>query len=112
MKSPITRRKFIKLSGFAALSTGSGFAVGKIMGGYQKSQFSICGFLPSDDKLISQIIIAFYKTVRCYSEPIIIAQKHYRDIITRVNSELRKDLFEKDGSVTYSIKWNILSALS
>ena len=104
MKSPITRRKFIKLSGFATLSVGSGFAVGKIMGGYQKSQFSICGFLPSDDKLISQIINAFYKTVRCYSEPIIIADNYYRDILTRVNNELRRDLFEKNGTVTYSIK--------
>lgn len=104
MKSLITRRKFIKLSGLAALSAGSGFTVGKLMSGYQKSQFSIYGFLPLDDKLISQIINVFYKTVKCNSEPLIIADKYYRDILTRVNSELRRDLFEKNGTVTYSIK--------
>jgi len=104
MKSPITRRKFIKLSGLAALSAGSGFTVGKLMSGYQKSQFSIYGFLPLDDKLISQVINVFYKTARCNSEPIIIADDNYRGILTKLDSEARRDLFEKRGTVTYSIK--------
>jgi len=104
MKSSINRRRFIKLSGFAALSVGSGFTVGKLMGGYHKSQYSIYGFLPSDDKLISKIVNVFRKTVRCNSEPIIIADKYYRDILAKIDNEARKDLFEKRGTVTYSIK--------
>ena len=103
MKSSITRRKFIKLSGFAAVSVGSGFTVSKLFSGYNKSQYSIYGFLPSDDKQISEFVNVFYKRVRCYSEPIIKADKNYFGFLARLYHDGRKDFNEMNGTVTLSI---------
>ena len=104
MKRTFNRRKFIRLSGFATLSVGSGFTVGKLFGVETKSQYSIYGFLPSDVELFTKTINAFYKTVECNSEPIIIADEYYHDILTKLASKAHRDFFEKNGTVTFSIK--------
>ena len=104
MKSSFNRRNFLKLSGFAALSVGSGFTVGKLLGRYQKSQYAIYGFLPSDDILIAKFINVFSEKVKCNSEPVIIAGKNYYGILKKLFDETRSNLFDNGGAVTYSIK--------
>ena len=104
MKSSFNRRNFLKLSGFTALSVGSGFTVGKLLGGYQKSQHAIYGFLPSDEKLIAKFINVFSEKVKCNSEPVIIAGKNYYGILKKLFDETRSNLFDNGGAVTYSIK--------
>jgi len=52
----MTRKKFIKLSSISALAIGSGFTAGKLLGKPENQHYSVYCFLPSDEKLIAEVI--------------------------------------------------------
>lgn len=69
----ISRRSFIKLSGLAAVSLGSGLTVGKFISQSEKSQkdalgtkgLLLCGFLPDDKESVVKVLKTFIdSTVR------------------------------------------------
>ena len=104
MKSTFNRRQFIKLSRFVILSVGSGFTVGKLFGTKTKPQYSIYGFLPSDVELLTKTVNVFYKTVECNSEPIIVSDEYHSRILINLARKANRDYFDKNGTVTFSIK--------
>jgi hypothetical protein len=100
----ITRKKFIKLSGFAALAAGSGFAVGKLIDKPVNHKFSIYGFLPLDKQLISEVVNTFHKNVRSNSEATIIANKEQENLLKNILNNRKHNSFSNSGSIQYKIE--------
>ena len=100
----MTRKKFIKLSGIAAIATGSGFTAGKLLGSTENMHFSVCGFLPSDEKLIKEVVRVFAATVKSNSTPIINANADYKLLLQKLVMKHKQTSFSNTGSVSYSVK--------
>ena len=100
----ITRKKFIKLSSISALAIGSGFTTGKLLGEPENQHYSVSCFLPSDEKLITEVIKVFSATVKSNSTPIIIADADYKFMLKKLVMKHKQTTFSNSGSVSYSVK--------
>jgi hypothetical protein len=59
----ISRRNFLKYAGLAAAAAGTGFTAGKITSGSAGEYFSMQGFLPADDKILTDLFAAVKKNI-------------------------------------------------
>jgi hypothetical protein len=100
----ITRKKFIKLSSISAIAIGSGFAAGKLLGKSGKQHYSVYCFLPSDEKLIAEVVRVFTATVKSNSTPIINADDGYKFMLQKLVSKNKQTFFSNSGSISYSVK--------
>jgi len=100
----MTRKKFLKLSGIAAIATGSGYTAGKLLVKPEKNHFSVCGFLPSDEKLITEVVRVFAATVKSNSTPIINADDDYKSLLQKLVRRHKQTSFSSTGSVSFSVK--------
>ncbi len=100
----MTRKKFIKLSGIAAIAAGSGYTVGKLIDNPKNKHYSVYCFLPSDEKIITEVVRAFTTTVKCISTPIINADDHYKYMLQKLVRKHKQTSFSNGGSVLYSVK--------
>ena len=100
----MTRKKFIKLSGIAAIAAGSGYTVGKLTDNPKNKHYSVYCFLPSDEKIITEVVRAFTTTVKCISTPIINADDHYKYMLQKLVRKHKQSSFSNSGSVSYSVK--------
>ena len=100
----MTRKKFIKLSGIAAIAVGSGYTVGKLIDNPKNKHYSVYCFLPSDEKIITEVVRAFTTTVKCNSTPIINADDDYKYMLQKLVRPHKQTSFSKSGSVSYSVK--------
>lgn len=103
----ISRRSFLKISGLAAVALGAGYGAGKVVNQEEGNvkHFSIHGFLPGDDKIISDVVKAFNKKVNPGSAPVIYANKQLANVISnayRSSAKGDKSLFN-NGRVTFRI---------
>jgi len=100
----MTRKKFIKLSGIAAIAAGSGYTVGKLIDNPKNKHYSVYCFLPSDEKIITEVVRAFTTTVKCNSTPIIYADEDYKFLLHKLARKHKQTSFSNGGSVSYSVK--------
>ena len=100
----ITRKKFIKLSSISALAIGSGFTAGKLLGNPENQHYSVYCFLPSDEKLIAEVVRVFAATVKSNSTPIINADDDYKFMLQKLVMKHKQTSFSNSGSVSYSVK--------
>ena len=100
----MTRKKFIKLSGIAAIAAGSGYTVGKLIDNPKNKHYSVYCFLPSDEKIITEVVRAFTTTVKCNSTPIINADDDYKFLLQKLVRKHKQTSFSNSGSVSYSVK--------
>jgi len=100
----LSRRKFIKLSSISALAIGSGFTAGKLLGKPENKHYSVYCFLPSDEKLITEVIKVFSATVKSNSTPIIIADADYKFMLQKLVRIHKQTSYSNTGSVSYSVK--------
>ena len=100
----ITRKKFIKLSSISALAIGSGFTAGKLLGNPENHHYSVYCFLPSDEKLITEVVRVFAATVKSNSTPIINADDDYKFMLQKLVMKHKQTSFSNSGSVSYSVK--------
>jgi hypothetical protein len=100
----LNRRKFIKLSSISALAIGGGFTAGKLLGKSGNQHYSVYCFLPSDDKLITEVIRVFAATVKSNSTPIINADDDYKYLLQKLVLKHKQTSFSNSGSVSYSVK--------
>lgn len=59
----ISRRNFLKYAGLAAAAAGTGFTAGKITSGTAGEYFTLQGFLPAEDKILSDLFAAVKKNI-------------------------------------------------
>jgi len=100
----MTRKKFIKLSGIAAIAAGSGYTVGKLIDNPKYKHYSVYCFLPSDEKIITEVVRAFTITIKCNSTPIINADDDYKYMLQKLVRKHNETSFSNSGSVSYSVK--------
>jgi len=100
----VTRKKFIKLSSISALAIGSGFTAGKLLGKPENQHYSVYCFLPSDEKLIAEVVSVFVKTVKSNSTPIINADDDNKYLLQKLVRKNKQSSFSNSGSVSYSVK--------
>ena len=100
----LSRRKFIKLSSISALAVGSGYTAGKLLGKPGNQHYSVYCFLPSDEKLITEVVRVFAATVKSNSTPIINADDDYKYMLQKLVSKYKQTFFSNSGSVSYSAK--------
>ena len=100
----MTRKKFIKLSSISALTIGSGFTAGKLLVSPENKHYSVYCFLPSDEKLIAEVIRVFAATVKSNSIPIINADYDYKFLLQKILRNHKQTSFSNTGSVSYSVK--------
>ena len=100
----MTRKKFIKLSSISALAVGSGFTAGKLLRKPENQHYSVYCFLPSDEKLIAEVVRVFAATVKSNSTPIINADGVYKSMLQKLVMKHKQTSFSNSGSVSYSVK--------
>jgi hypothetical protein len=100
----MTRKKFIKLSSISALAIGSGFTAGKLLGKPKNQHYSVYCFLPSDEKLIAEVVRVFAATVKSNSTPIINANDDYKYLLQKLVRKHKQATYSNTGSVSYSVK--------
>jgi hypothetical protein len=100
----ITRKKFIKLSSISALAVGSGFTAGKLLGKAENQHYSVYCFLPSDEKLITEVVRVFTATVKSNSKPIINADDDHKFMLQKFMRKYKQTSFSNSGSISYSVK--------
>jgi hypothetical protein len=100
----MTRKKFIKLSSISALTIGSGFTAGNLLGNPENQHYSVYCFLPSDEKLITEVVRVFAATVKSNSIPIINADDDYKYLLQKLVRKHKQTSFSNSGSVSYSVK--------
>lgn len=62
----LSRRSFLKLSGIAAVSLGSGFGIGKVVSSQaNKESIMLCGFLPDNQEQIVNTVKSFVDEFLC-----------------------------------------------
>ncbi len=100
----ISRRSFLKSMGVAAAALGTGFGTGKILSGKNTKSFSVHGFLPADEKIISEAVYAFVKKTGSVSNPVIIAENKIKEIVQKAYSSVDvNNSFYGSGNVTFRL---------
>jgi hypothetical protein len=100
----MTRKKFLKLSSISTLAVSSGFAARKLLGRPENKHYSVYGFLPSDEKIITEVVRVFAATVKSNSIPIINADDDYKFLLQKIVRNRKQTSFSNTGSVSYSVK--------
>lgn len=99
----ISRRNFLKVAGLSTVALGAGFTTGKMIG--RKSEyFALHGFIPADEKIISQLVAAFKNKVKSNSSPVVIADAQVGDVIKRFDVLCRNNSFTGYGKITYRLQ--------
>lgn len=55
----ISRRSFLKLTGIAAAAAGAGFGTGSLVDGGNGRRFAVHGFVPDDDRVVTDVLRFF-----------------------------------------------------
>ncbi len=100
----ISRRKFLKLAGLSTLAVGAGYTTGKLTGHSRSVYYSIHGFIPGDELVIKNLVTTFKKKIASNSEPIIIADSKFGEVITKADLRLRNINFKNSGTIIYRLK--------
>lgn len=98
----LSRRSFLKISGLAAAALGAGYGAGKITEPGELENFSVHGFLPGDEKIITGVTKLFGK--KCSSNPVpsIYADKQWTGIVSKAyNLSAVKNNIPNSSKVTF-----------
>lgn len=100
----VTRRNFLKIAGLTSVALCAGYTTGKLTGKSKSVYYAVHGFIPADEQVIANLVIAFKHKVKSNSEPIVIADTKIGEIINRHDLKSRKENFSNSGSITYRLK--------
>ena len=100
----ISRRNFLKIAGLTSVALGAGYTSGKLTGNSKSINYSVYGFIPADEKLMTNIVSAFKNKIKSNTEAVVISDSKFGEIINRLDLKSRKENFSNSGSITYRIK--------
>lgn len=93
----LSRRSFLKISGFAAAALSAGYGAGRLAGNSRDDCFAIHGFIPADENILNQLITSFTDRVNPSSDPVIFADSEHTSLIKEIYS--RRNRRTEEGSV-------------
>jgi hypothetical protein len=100
----ISRRNFFKIAGLTSVALGAGYTTGKLIGNSKSINYSVHGFIPADEQVITNLVSAFKNKIKSNTEAIVVADSKFGEIINRIDLKSRKENFSNSGSITYRIK--------
>ena len=100
----ISRRNFLKIAGLTSVALGAGYTTGKLTGNSKSINYSVHGFIPSDEQVIANLVSTFKNKIKSNTEAIVISDSKIGEIINRIDLKSRKENFSNSGSITYRIK--------
>jgi len=100
----ISRRNFLKIAGLTSVALGAGYTSGKLTGNSKSINYSVYGFIPADEKVMTNIVSAFKNKIKSNTEAVVISDSKFGEIINRLDLKSRKENFSNSGSITYRIK--------
>jgi hypothetical protein len=78
----ISRRSFLKLSGFAAAALSAGYGAGKFVNSGKEEFFTVYGLIPADENVVKLLVSSFQKKVNA-SNPTILADEKWHKMISQ-----------------------------
>lgn len=78
----ISRRSFLKSSGFAAAALSAGYGAGELVHSGKEKFFTVYGFIPADESVVKSLVVSFQSKVNS-GTPVILAEEKWRKIISQ-----------------------------
>lgn len=100
----VSRRSFLKIAGLSTVAIGAGFTTGKLVGNSKSANYTLHGFIPADEQVITNLVSAFKNKIKSNTEAIVVADTKIGEIINRIDLKSRKENFSNSGSITYRLK--------
>ena len=100
----ISRRNFLKIAGLTSVALGAGYTTGKLTGNSKSINYSVYGFIPTDEHVITNLVSTFKYKVKSNAEAVVISDSKMGEIINRLDLKSRKENFSNCGSITYRLK--------
>lgn len=100
----VSRRSFLKIAGLSTVAIGAGFTTGKLVGNSKSANYTLHGFIPADEQVITNLVSAFKNKIKSNTEAIVVADTKIGEIINRIDLKSRKENFSNCGSIIYRIK--------
>jgi len=100
----ISRRNFLKIAGLTSVALGAGYTTGKLTGNSNSVNYTVHGFIPADEQIISQLVSAFKNKVKSNTNPAVIADSKIGEVINRLDLQNRNSSFSNSGTITYRLK--------
>lgn len=100
----ISRRNFFKIAGLSTVALGAGITAGKLSSNSKSVYYSIHGFIPADEQILSKVISSFRNKVKSSSEPVLITDSGLSDVVNKIDLSSRKEIFSNKGVITYRVK--------
>lgn len=100
----ISRRNFLKIAGLTSVALGAGYTTGKLTGNSKSINYSVHGFIPSDEQVIANLVSTFKNKIKSNTEAIVISDSKIGEIINRIDLKSRKEKFSNSGSITYRLR--------
>ena len=94
----ISRRNFLKIAGLSTVAIGAGFTTGKLIGNKKSVYFAVHGFIPADEHIINNLVVAFKNKVKSNTEPVVISDSKIGEVINRFDLLARKENFTNSGN--------------
>ena len=100
----ISRRNFLKIAGLTSVALGAGYTTGKLTGNSKSITYSVYGFIPTEEHVITNLVSTFKYKVKSNAEAVVISDSKMGEIINRLDLKSRKENFSNCGSITYRLK--------
>ena len=100
----VTRRNFLKIAGLTSVALGAGYTTGKLTGNSKTVNYTVHGFIPTDEQVIANLVTAFKNKIKSNTEAVVLSDSKISEIINRLDLRSRKENFLNNGSITYRLK--------
>ncbi|MFA6233556.1 MAG: NusG domain II-containing protein [Bacteroidota bacterium] len=101
----ISRRSFLKLSGLAVVAAGAGFGTGSMVGSGGSRRFAMHGFVPDDDRAVSEFLRMFAAELPAgASSPAINADARWSSVIRSALRSSTRSTGIEQGSGRVSVR--------
>lgn len=100
----ISRRNFLKIAGLTSVALGAGYTTGMLTGNSKSVSYTVHGFIPADEQVIANLVISFKNKIKSNSDPVVISDSKFGEVINRIDLKSKKENFSNSGSITYRLK--------
>ena len=100
----ISRRNFLKIAGLSTVALGAGFTAGKLSEKSKPTYFAVHGFIPADEKVIDNLVIAFRNKVKSSSIAFVNSESGVENVIRNLDIQATNKNLPNNGKITYTIK--------
>ncbi|MGQ9644271.1 MAG: NusG domain II-containing protein [Ignavibacterium sp.] len=99
-----SRRNFLKIAGLTIVALGAGYTTGKFTGNSKKVNYTLHGFIPADENVISELVSSFKNKVKSNTNPLIFSDSKIGEVVMQLHSQSSTNSFSEKGKIVYRVK--------